>query len=560
MHEWKKKPFELDDEQYNWVRQTLSMMTLEEKIGQLFCPLVLFPDQEVFLETLLSFHVGGLMIKTADAQTVRHCFSFMKEKSRIPPICAANLEYGSSALIHKGTNFGQQMAVGATENVENAYRLGLVSCTEAAAVGCTTAFAPVADLDLNWRNPIVNVRSYGSNPSQVLRYCRAYLKGAKDAGVEGTVKHFPGDGVDEVDQHLQTSVNSLSCTSWSKSYGWIYRGLIRDGLKAIMVGHIDQPAWRKRLGGRAEGERVPASLSKTLVSKFLRQKLGFNGLVITDASIMLGFTTFMKRRDAVPAAIAAGCDMLLFNKDLAEDYAYMKEGITRGILTVERIDEAVGRILAYKASLHLYERRIPDAEALECIGCPEHHIWAKKCAEEAITLVRDEQKALPLSCFKTPRLLIEVVGQERQNPFIRHQIKTALEKEGFNVTLYEPEQKEKYRFGVKALTSQFDAVIYLVNIENASNQTTNRIQWKPFLGQGDNMPWFVQELPVIFVSLSNPYHDIDVPMMKTLINCYSNNEETIIMLVEKIVGKSNWSGKCPTKYGTEVSKRKKMKI
>ncbi|MDD2648356.1 MAG: glycoside hydrolase family 3 N-terminal domain-containing protein [Eubacteriales bacterium] len=545
----KGNPFYLTDEQINWVNETRDSLSREEKVGQLFCPISMSADESYLRNELLRFHVGGLLFKTSPAKEVRAAQYFMQANSKVPLLCAANLEFGSTGYLENGTMFAQQMAIGATGDTEQAYKMGYVSCKEAAAVGCNFAFAPVSDLDFNWRNPIINVRSYGSDPDKVLAMCKAYKRGADENNVAVSVKHFPGDGVDEVDQHLLVSVNTLDCGAWDASYGKVYRGLIADGAKTFMIGHIDLPAWRRRLNPKLPKGTVPATLSPELMDGLLRKELGFNGLIITDATPMVGYTSAMKRADAVPTTIAAGADMFLFNKDLAEDYGYMLGGIERGILGEDRLDEAVTRILALKASLGLAGRTaddiIPCESAMECIGCKAHHYWARECADKAITLVKDTQNALPLSPKKTPRLLLEVLGGCPSEARISAYMAKKLEREGFAVTIYHQEDFSTYRFGVKPFTDAFDAVMYLGNIENASNKTTNRINWYTFWGHGNNVPWFVHEVPTVFVSLANPYHLVDVPMIPTYINCYTNNEETLDSLVEKLMGRDGFTGVSP---------------
>ena len=543
-------PFFLDETQKKWVCDTLAEMTEDEKIGQLFCPIAFSADESYLRYELLRWHIGGVLFKTSPSHEVRSALHYMQENSRIPLLCAANLEFGSTGFLEDGTLFGQQMAVGASCDEKHAYRLGLVSCREAAAVGCNFAFAPVSDPDLNWRNPIVNVRSYGSDPDRILKMCQAYKRGADECGVAVSVKHFPGDGVDEVDQHLLVSVNSLSCEEWDEIYGKIYRGMIADGAMSFMVGHIDQPAWRHRLKADLPEGTVPASLSPELMTGLLRQRLGFNGVIITDATPMVGFHCAMPRRDAVPTAIAAGADMFLFNKSLEEDFAYMREGIRRGLLSWRRVDEAVTRILAMKAALGLNGKTagkiLPPEENLKIIGCAEHHAWARELADDAITLVKDTQDNLPLDVKKTPRLLLEVLGGFPSETRIAARMKALLEKEGFAVTLWQPEDFSTYRFGVTPFKESFDAVLYLANVENASNKTTNRISWSTFWGHGNNVPWFVHEVPTVFVSLANPYHLVDIPMIKTCVNCYSNNDETLDALTEKLMGRASFRGHSPT--------------
>ncbi|MBR2289026.1 MAG: glycoside hydrolase family 3 protein, partial [Clostridia bacterium] len=512
---------------------------------QLFCPISFSSDENFLRYELLRFHLGGLLFKTSPSVEVRKALQFMQSSSKVPLLCCANLEFGSTGYLEDGTMFGQQLGIGATDDPEQAYRMGYVSCKEAAATGCNFAFAPVSDLDLNWRNPIINVRSYGRDPEKVLAFCKAYKRGADENHVAVSVKHFPGDGVDEVDQHLLVSVNSMSVDAWEETYGKVYRGMIEDGAMSFMIGHIDHPAWRHKLNPDLPQGTVPATLSRELMTGLLREHLGFNGLIITDATPMVGYNCAMKHEDAVPTSIAAGADMFLFNKNLEEDFGYMMDGIRRGLLTWERVDEAVTRILAMKAALGLHIQTMPDEAAMKEIGCAQHHRWAREMADEAITLVKDTQGNLPLHPEKTRRLLLEVLGGCPSEKHIAEYMANKLTEEGFEVTLYQPEDFATYRFGVKPFKEAFDAVLYLGNVENASNKTTNRINWFTFWGHGNNVPWFVHEVPTVFCSLANPYHLVDVPMIKTYVNCYSNNDETLDALVEKLMGRDTFRGISP---------------
>ena len=228
------------------------------------------------------------------------------------------------------------------------------------------------------------------------------------------IKHFPGDGCDEVDQHILTSVNNLSCDEWDQMYGKVYGGLIEAGAQTVMVGHIAQPAYQKLYNPDFPEKLIPATLSPELLKGLLRKKLGFNGLIVTDSTCMVGFSCAMKREKAVPYAIEAGCDMFLFNKDLDEDYQYMLNGYKQGILSEQRLDEAVTRILATKASLGLHKKPktqiVPDERALEILRSKEHVTWARNSADKAVTLVKDTDHILPLDPRKTRKVLLEIMG------------------------------------------------------------------------------------------------------------------------------------------------------
>lgn len=393
MIDLKAKPFNLDIKAIAWVNETLRGMTIEEKIGQLFVPIGYASAPEYLDHQILKYHVGGIMYRTGEAAEMQACHRYLQAHSKIPLLIGANLESGGIGIANEGTAFGQQMQVAATGTSENAYRLGKVSCSEGKAVGCNWAFAPVVDIDMNWRNPITNVRTYGANAQMVLECSLAYMRAADEENVAVAIKHFPGDGVDEVDQHIALSVNSLSRSQWDARYGKVYQGLIDAGALSVMAGYIALPAYQKEL--------MPATLSPDLLQGLLRDKLGFNGVIVTDSTCMVGFACAMEREKAVPYAIESGCDMFLFNKDLDEDYGYMLEGYRKGILTDDRLNDALMRILGMKAALKL-DGSVPDKAALQVLSCDTHTAWAKKCASDAVTLVKDTQALLPLDARKTP--------------------------------------------------------------------------------------------------------------------------------------------------------------
>ena len=238
------------------------------------------------------------------------------------------------------------------------------------------------DIDPNWRNLVIPTRCFGSNPDTVLEMALAYMKGANEAGVACCMKHFPGDGCDDRDQHIVTTVNDCTCEEWDASYGKVYQGMIGAGVPSIMVGHIQQPAYSRKLRpGIRDEEIMPATVAPELLQGLLREKLGFNGLIITDATHMVGLTGKMRRSEFLPIAVQSGCDMILYYRDHDEDLRFMREGLESGQLTQERLDEAVLRVLAFKAMLRLHEKQrtnalMPAEEGLSVIGCPEHRAAA----------------------------------------------------------------------------------------------------------------------------------------------------------------------------------------
>ncbi len=570
---FREKPFYLDEEGIEWVKSTFDNMSLEEKCGQVFCPMG-FSSEEDTLKTLVQkIGVGGMMYRADTAKNIQDTHRKIQELAKIPLLLAANTEAGGDGLAFEGTSFGKPMAVAATNDPENGYRMGLVACREGAALGLNWSFAPIVDINYEFHNPITNVRTFGDDPEKVIAFAGRYIDGADECDVAAAVKHFPGDGVDERDQHILTSVNSLSVKEWNESYGHVYQTLIDKGVKTVMVGHIAQPSYVKALNPDASREEMlrPASLSKELLTDLLRGRLKFNGLISTDATPMVGFTTAMPRKQAIPTAIACGCDMILFNKSLEEDLGYLKNGLKDGLLTEERLDEAVLRILATKASIHLHQKQrqgklVPGQDALEIVGCAGHKAWAREVADKSVTLVRDEKGLLPISPKKFNRVYLNVIQREMspEDPYVR-QWKERFEAEGFEVTVRDrrvaitvqdfidpagmtPQKgrlmHEMYR-SVEEMKQDYDLYVYICNMENASNNTTLRLNWNVCFGLGDDAPWLTSEIPVVMISTAYPYHLFDAPMIGTYINSYSGQPEFCRAVMDKLMGRSAFSGVSP---------------
>lgn len=550
MIRYKENPFYLTDEQVQWVENTYDSMSLEEKIGQLFCPIVFTKEEKELKELVETKHIGGMLYREGPGEELRQSHKILQDASKIPLLTASNLEYGGNGSAIEGTYYGREMLAAATGDVERAYQFGKVSCSEGAAVGVNWSFAPVVDLDLNYHNPITNVRTFGSNLQTVIDMGKAYIRGAKEEGVATSVKHFPGDGVDERDQHLVTSVNALSCKEWNESYGKIYKEMIEAGTLTVMAAHIALPAYEEYFDQKPCERILPATLSENLLKKLLREQLGFNGLIVTDATPMVGFCSAMDRATAVPLSIENGCDMFLFNRNMEEDFRLMREGYEKGILSDARLEEAVKRILATKAAMHLPEKQekgqlVPDASALDILNCETYDRWAKECADEGVTLVKDIQKLLPIDPKKHKRVLLELMGDFPSNKRVCESFVRELEARGFEVTVYEPEGFEVMEDSVESFKSRYDLIFYVGNIETASNKTVSRLNWHTMFGLGNNMPWMVHEMPALFVSVGNPYHLLDAPMIKTFVNGYCNSEYVIHAVVEKLCGDSEFKGKSP---------------
>ena len=543
MVDLRAKPFYLNETEIRWVEDTIASMDLDEKLSQLFVLLKGVPgvNEEQIKALMESARPGGMRWQGGDKESVARQNALFQKYSRIPVFVAGNCDDGGCGVLPKeGTFVATAAEAGASEGVETAYRIGFVAGREASAVGVNWMFNPVADVYKNWRNTIVNTRSFGSDPGKVTDCVRAYIRGVKDANpnMACTCKHFPGDGWDELDPHNSPAFNGATVEEWMDSYGKVYRTMIDEGLEAVMTGQISFPAWSRRARpGIRDSELMPASLAPELLNGLLREELGFNGLIISDASHMIGMSGVMARRDAVPKCIAAGCDMFLF------------------------VSDALHRVLGLKAHLKLYDEsvRCPDPKLLDEVGCEKFKSYTAEAADRGVTLVKDTRRLLPIDVKEKKRALLVYVrstpnSKGDRGDGVRERITEELERVGFSVTqcpsfydleneqgvspmnfvrMMQPGRREDFK-------KNYDVVFVFINIKGYAQRNVERLAWSS--GHSMEMLWYTEEVPTVGVSLNYTNHLADVANIHTFINAYGPNRENIRAAAEKIVGKSGFHG------------------
>ena len=566
MIDLRSKPFYLKDEDIAWVEKTKNELSLDEKIGQLFIDMLWQNTDEEIKARISKYGMGGFRYGNMTADKLHHQNAVIQaaslENSKVPSLIAANIEAGGNGGIQGGTRVGDPVAIGATGNKQNAYNMAYYGCKEASSVGCNWTFAPIVDINYNWRNCVVSNRCFGSDPDMVLDMSLEYLRGAKDAGVAACMKHFPGDGCDERDQHIVTTINTKSYDEWMATYGKVYKGMIDAGVESVMVGHIQAPKVSRKLRpGIQDKDIMPGTMAPELLQDMLRGILGFNGLIITDATHMVGLTGKVRRSDFVPGVIEAGCDMVLYYRDKDEDVSFIKAALDDGRLSGQRFDEALTRVLAFKAMLGLHKKAaegtlIPKKEGISCVGCAEHLAAAEKVADESITLVKNiKAENMPLDPVKHKRIMLYSVdanvtlatlGSKAET--LASKVKAELEAQGFTVDI--PARATGFdgqqllaNTPVGKFVGDYDAVLLILNIAGFGQSNERRIHWS--MPMGPDIPWYVTELPSYCISFNNPFHLIDVPMMPTYINAYSPEPLIIKAAVEKLMGKSEFKGKSP---------------
>ncbi len=560
----KTKPYYLSDEDIQWVNDTIASMTPEEKVGQLFFQLTAGMDENYLRELMEKFHLGGIRYNNMPGQYVQMQNRILQKYAKVPVIIACNTEAGGNGCCSDGTYIAPGIKIGATGNVQYAHDLGRMANEEAASLGCNMAFAPVCDIHQNWENQEVISRSFGNDPQRVAEMSKAYLQGAHTIpGFACAAKHFPGNGEDFRDAHVANNINSMNEEEWMAAFGHVYKTLIDADLDAIMGGHIMMPNYMREVKpGITDEEMLPATLCPEIMTGLLRGKLGFNGMVVTDASHMVAMTDRMSRTEMLPAAINAGCDMFLFFNDPEEDYATMLNAYTTGIISEDRMVEALTRILGLKAHMGLNkkakEELVPAAPAL---GKDEYKAVSAAISRDALTLVKyKDADVLPLTPEKYKRIMIVHVkgpagpmdllmklamGGAGVQKTPAEDLRDRLIEKGFDAFIYEsPLEKIKqqieagekpslnlYFAGKNAIAdfkAQQDLVITLFDVGMG----------RPSFGMskgGGEIPWYVFELPVIGLSINLPTMLADVPQLRTYINAYDAKPATMEAIVDKLL-------------------------
>lgn len=561
-------PYCLCDEDIAWVESTIASMTKEEKVGQLFWQLTAGNSEEYLSELVTKYHLGGCRYNGMPGQMVLNQNRILQKHAKVPVFIACNPEKGGDGVCVDGTPVATQIKIGATGKTEYAQAMGRIAGAQIKATGCNMAFAPVVDITYNHECEEVLFRSYGHDPKLVASMGKAYMAGLKETeGVFCCAKHFPGNGQDYRDAHISNNVNHFGHDDWMASYGHVYKTLIDGGLDAIMGGHILMPNYMLEKDADITPDTImPATLCKEIMTDLLRDELGFNGMVVTDASHMVGMTNRMKRKDMLPAAINAGCDMFLFFNDPAEDFGWMLEAYENGVISEDRMVEALTRILGLKAAKGMHKKSVEELTATDealvaALQNPEFKAIAPAISKDCLTLVKyKDEGVLPLNPEKTKRVMIVPIkglpnpmmalaalamggGAPKKTP--AEKLRDRLIEKGFDAYIYEsPIDKiqkmiaagEKpslnlYFAGKHAIadfTAENDLVISLFDVAGGH----------PSFGLskgGGEIPWYVHELPVVGISVNKPTMLADVPMLRTYINTYDSNDDTMDALVDALV-------------------------
>jgi beta-N-acetylhexosaminidase len=539
-------PFFLDDEAVSWVLKTKGSLSLKEKIGQIFIPICVDYGKDN-LQRILRYRPGGIhQFLRADLKTLRSTTETLQKSTSIPLLMTADIEFNISNILLEGTRLPMELGVAATGDVAMARRMGIVAGREGRYCGFNWSFTPSVDISYNLQSPVAGNFSFGDSPDTVIEMATEYIKGMQSQGIAACAKHWPGDGMDDRDHHLVTSRNPMDMKQWRKTYGKVYQGVINAGVKTIMSTHITLPAYYREKNSKITADKIfPGSISKELNLDLLRKEFGFNGLIVSDATSMAGLTSQGRRSQIVPMVVENGCDVFLFSVDDDLDHAFLMKGAESGLLSVERLEDAVTRVLALKASLGLHKHQKegafipPDSEKKSYIRSKDHIAWETEIAEKSITLVKDTQHLLPLTPEKHRKILFingMIKDPEASGPPLL--IPALLEDAGFELS--------EYNEDTFVDPDIFDVILYLAANQPGYFKGNYRISWDEMQrGYAKGMSRYWHLIPTLFISMGNPYHLYEIPRCKTYINAYSPIEPVQRALVDVILGKKPFLGQSP---------------
>jgi beta-N-acetylhexosaminidase len=536
----------------SWVEKTLQKMTLREKLGQMM--MVYYfgvfsstqsPDYKEMLHEIEVNHVGGLILGTtrgplgierSQVYPSAVIINEFQRRAKVPLLVGADFEAGTGQRLDEGTNFPAAMAIGATGDPKLAYDEGKIIAGESRAAGVQWVFAPVADINNNPDNPIINTRSFGEDPAEVSEYVSDFVRGVEDNGALATAKHFPGHGNVNADSHLTLPIVPGDRNELESVELVPFRAAIAAGVSSIMPGHLSVPAFEP-------DPDVPATLSKNILTGLLRDQLKFRGLIVTDAMDMGGVTSLYAPGDAAARCIEAGADVLLMPPVPDAAMKGLLDAVRSGRISVKRIDESVRRILEAKAWLGLDKKRYVDVPRInETFAQPDYENEAQAIADRGVTLLRNSQNIVPIDSTKPLRvLLVSLSGDpdpypgETLEPEIRWRVDslTALraDTQYFGVSQLKLPPPDTYDVAIAAL---------FVRVADRKGDVAFPDDERDFVNQ-----MLATGKPAIVAAFGSPYLIERFPNAQTFVAEFSTNDVSQKAAARAIFGQVPLVGKIP---------------
>ncbi len=520
----------------------LATLTVREKAAQLVTPWLAgaytaFDDSVFQLATrwIDSLRIGGLIISVGSPLDIAVKLNALQERSPLPLLVSADLEWGAGMRLVGGTTFPQIMAVGATGDTADAYTIGRAAALEGRAVGIHVNFAPDADLNNNPLNPIINTRSFGEDPARVSRLVAAYVRGLREHGMLATLKHFPGHGDTELDSHIGLPTIRADYPRLDSLELVPFRAGIGAGADVVMSAHIAFPAFT--------GSDEPGTLSSAVLSGLLRDTLGFRGLVVTDALSMGAIVRQYGAGEATVRAFLAGSDLLLMPADPDSAVGAMTAAVNQGRIPLDRLDASVRRVLAVKQRLGLFvERRVALDLIPLTVGARRFQDAADDLAVRALTLVRDTAGALR-ALRRTRTRLTLIAYADELNSGAGQRMAEVLRAGGDTVEYFRlwPMSGPLSYDSARAAIARAPRVVFAANVRPLS--------WRGFIALPDSLARLVAATdslkPTVLVSLGSPYLLNQTPTAKSYLIAWSGARAAERAAALALLGRVAITGRLP---------------
>jgi beta-N-acetylhexosaminidase len=525
-----------------WIEESLGAMTLREKVAQLVVPYIDggrpaagSAAHRRARRLVTEDRVGGFIVGVGASRETVRWLNELQGWSRVPLLMTADLEWGAGTRLRGATLLPINMALAAAGEPELAYQAGRITGLEARAAGLHLAYAPVADVNVNPLNPVINTRAYGSDPARVSARVAAFIRGARSAGLQTVAKHFPGHGDTETDSHLALAVLGADRARLDAVELAPFRAAVAAGVDGIMTAHMAVPALDPLAG------MWPATLSAPILTGLLRGELGFGGLVVTDGLHMDGVKGVGGAAEVAVGALLAGADVLLMPTDAARAIDGVVDAVGRGVLTESRIEASARRVLESKARAGLRTGAAVALASLDAaLGRAEHAAWAETVAERSITLVRGEPGALPLAV--RGRMVLALLYDDRPNHRWGEALGEALGGAGAALVTMRLSRAsgEVDLERARRLASTSDVVLFA--------SFSRALPWKGGLGLPEGVAALADDLaaagaPVL--SFGDPYLLGQIPSARTYLLAWSEADTSQRAAARALLGQIPVTGRLP---------------
>ncbi|MCG9971452.1 glycoside hydrolase family 3 N-terminal domain-containing protein [Christiangramia crocea] len=524
-----------------WVDSIMNKLTPDERIAQLILVAAYSnrgeEHKQEILELIKEQKIGGLIFFQGDPETQAELMNDYQQAAEVPLIGAIDAEWGLGMRLDNTISYPFQMALGAIQNDDLIYKMGEEVARQVKRTGLHINLAPVVDVNNNPENPVINFRSFGEDKQNVTSKGIAYMKGMQDHKVLTTAKHFPGHGDTDTDSHYALPQINHPLERLDSLEMYPFKELIDAGIGGVMVAHLDIPA--------LDSTGVPSTLSKPIITGILKERLGFNGLIVTDAMNMKGVTTGNEPGVVDKKAIVAGNDLLEFTEDVPRAIAEIRKAIRAGIITQKEIDERARKVLAVKQWVGLNDYSPTSTEDIvEELNTPEAILLNRKLVEASLTVLKNKNNLLPLHRLDTLKIASISIGEEKETVFQK------------SLSLYT--EVKHFQLPVEADGSQIDSVkaelkdynLLIAGIHDQSKYPRNSVSLSQEVQE------FVKELSAdektIIGLFKNPYvlnKFEDIEVSSVLIEAYQDSETTQEMTAQLIFGGIGATGKLPVSVG-----------